>query len=1069
MSKEIVLTTNQMAFFIYNLFGHDITHDGHPSTLGTPRFASAILKVGDEGKEIMNRKGGKNNQSGGSKEYEDQYFKDIGQMMSRDVLLYSVGTDLIKTGKLYAISIKRDPNMNNEQQWQNMTFIIIDVKRIIDNYNKGQYYIVDPIYPGFVFYDDEIIHPYDIVVSYKSSRIGGSSYTLSFPGKNFDIIVPVDDTNTILINTIFINYENQTGSYDKVSLDLFKKIVPILGDEFLYNIFGDYIEQSTFDKLQDYSALFSSYILKKYSPEENSRLFFSTMVSFFEKKDATLFIELFHSLQSYRNYYQNIYTSYVSTILKTPMTPKLSVYGLSEIFIGQISQITSIPQFENYQNHFLGVITFFSSDESNAFLQDFYEFFKTQANFDQSQFTFFVDFFIVSKQISGIGIDDFTENYDDSSYSGGAPNIPYESFVLDNDFIDTLNNISQLSDSELSRVVQTILPRENLPPDFGQRLYGALSARQISVNFQNMSTFFIKDIPNDSLFDCLRNLSRYKNVLINDPNTVTNIKQFIEDFLNILTNDDKQKMNEDILSLLNSPENRDKLMCIFVYNVSGKSQISGEKPDKKKIGILSNFEQYVLRQIRIFIFLLYTKPAMIDNKFFENLLASLKVYFTMLKIITEMFDSAPGLTTLQKINSAYMIASSVLSISRCMNSIRANNDLLLKSQIDILSSIYLKKNVSLGKTGKGDIDEKLMKAFQSWISTGSKGAGNFAGNAGYSIGNAGNNLWSSLNVTPPTLTDYYYINNAVTATNIGIPPFFCPLSSIMDGQSTCNNLNSALKMNGVEYGTMDVVVRDGVIGSRVGTGETMRFHIRLEQSGTIASISAFLKIGDEVLINVGKLSSTPTNISVDPVIKVDLNSRITPLEASECLKEIINVNVNSISNSDGTFKSWDDYLNLINSPNNVTFSSKLGNNTTSGLRRQIISASFRKCLGDYLQELNMVVDNGGYVSNYATAPVKGTRILPPNTFRLGLSNDRPSGVRILLLLLFGQGDINNNSMGGYINNDRKYMIGLRNKKKRGGVERKIKSQKVYPNKMKRTYKNKGKRKSRKSSTQDIDA
>jgi hypothetical protein len=31
MSQEVVLTTNQMAFFIYNLIGHDISHDGHPS------------------------------------------------------------------------------------------------------------------------------------------------------------------------------------------------------------------------------------------------------------------------------------------------------------------------------------------------------------------------------------------------------------------------------------------------------------------------------------------------------------------------------------------------------------------------------------------------------------------------------------------------------------------------------------------------------------------------------------------------------------------------------------------------------------------------------------------------------------------------------------------------------------------------------------------------------------------------------------------------------------------------------------------------------------------------------
>ena len=49
----------------------------------------------------------------------------------------------------------------------------------------------------------------------------------------------------------------------------------------------------------------------------------------------------------------------------------------------------------------------------------------------------------------------------------------------------------------------------------------------------------------------------------------------------------------------------------------------------------------------------------------------------------------------------------------------------------------------------------------------------------------------------------------------------------------------------------------------------------------------------------------------------------------------------------------------------------------------------------------MVVENGGYIDGGPVLVSKpGTRILSPNVFRLGLSNDRPSGVRILLLLLF---------------------------------------------------------------------
>ena len=80
----------------------------------------------------------------------------------------------------------------------------------------------------------------------------------------------------------------------------------------------------------------------------------------------------------------------------------------------------------------------------------------------------------------------------------------------------------------------------------------------------------------------------------------------------------------------------------------------------------------------------------------------------------------------------------------------------------------------------------------------------------------------------------------------------------------------------------------------------------------------------------------------------------------------------------------------------------------------------------------MTVENGGYVDSYSVNAAPGTTILPPNTFRLGLSNDRPSGIRIMLLLLFGQNNINPSSIGGFINPDGKYLIAIRNKKTKGG-------------------------------------
>ena len=79
------------------------------------------------------------------------------------------------------------------------------------------------------------------------------------------------------------------------------------------------------------------------------------------------------------------------------------------------------------------------------------------------------------------------------------------------------------------------------------------------------------------------------------------------------------------------------------------------------------------------------------------------------------------------------------------------------------------------------------------------------------------------------------------------------------------------------------------------------------------------------------------------------------------------------------------------------------------------------------QELNMVADNGGYIGEPSFSV--GSSILKPNVFRLGLSNDRPSGVRTALFILFGKNGINPNSMGGFINLEGNYLIAIRNGKK----------------------------------------
>ena len=75
-----------------------------------------------------------------------------------------------------------------------------------------------------------------------------------------------------------------------------------------------------------------------------------------------------------------------------------------------------------------------------------------------------------------------------------------------------------------------------------------------------------------------------------------------------------------------------------------------------------------------------------------------------------------------------------------------------------------------------------------------------------------------------------------------------------------------------------------------------------------------------------------------------------------------------------------------------------------------------KSFGDWFQEVNGVIENGGYdLSNYNTT---STKIIShkkeKNALRLVVSNDRPSAVRIYHMLTFAKSGINPNAHGGYL-------------------------------------------------------
>jgi hypothetical protein len=484
------------------------------------------------------------------------------------------------------------------------------------------------------------------------------------------------------------------------------------------------------------------------------------------------------------------------------------------------------------------------------------------------------------------------------------------------------------------------------------------------------------------------------------------------------------------------------------------------------------------------------------------------------------------LSSIQEINSGYIVSSSVAVMSYCLKQITTSSPpppkaTLLLAQIDMLNKICLKSNLDKA-AGAGNIDDDLLDNFKEYIKN---STGDFTGTSTYKIrekefavddivkvkekGEFKDGIIAKVNTKnkdvgsgknkrtiqvtdednyevkvgtktvkkikkgdikyvmrvqdlikqppkPSNQNELYYINNAVSYSEV--PKFFCPFSSIIDGQSTCNSYGSAISeknKNPIEEGEINIIVRDGNIaaystsGTIATTGETMRYHVKVEK-GTwessdnekkILNISAYLKIKDDVLINIGNVDSYANHSDKDRVsrnkpIEVDLNGKTSPLEAKVCIKEMMETAVELLSNdsTSSTLKKWIDYLKIIDG----TTSGQIDTSKTDPIdpdtkissqmfRRKIIEASFKKSLGDYLQEINTVAENGGYIGDWSQKNSVGFSVLPPATLRLGLSNDRPSGVRAAFLILYGLTGINPNSIAGYMGPSGDYVLAARNK------------------------------------------
>tara|TARA_Y100000780_G_scaffold231841_1_gene259218 strand:+ start:550 stop:3648 length:3099 start_codon:yes stop_codon:yes gene_type:complete len=285
-------------------------------------------------------------------------------------------------------------------------------------------------------------------------------------------------------------------------------------------------------------------------------------------------------------------------------------------------------------------------------------------------------------------------------------------------------------------------------------------------------------------------------------------------------------------------------------------------------------------------------------------------------------------------------------------------------------NIYKSNYVSGSNVYKGNI-RKSQKPFLNYLNKSTRGMVNYK-----------NSMYNS---------KLYYINNSVTTKTSVMPTFFCPISSILDGQPTCRNIDYIT----FEGGNMHVLLYDKDNKIQLKTH-------RFPENPKKLSVEFLIEVDNEVILD-------------DKIIIQDI-TKATILNA----RENINESINTISKLLVLIPNRDfDTLNehIING----TYVIDQSTGKKIYPRREILKIIWKKMLGDFMQELNIVTKNSGYTLNYK----KGETILDKNEFRLGLANDRPSAVRMIILTIFAKSGIKPNMISGYINYDGKYLLGIR--------------------------------------------
>lgn len=224
---------------------------------------------------------------------------------------------------------------------------------------------------------------------------------------------------------------------------------------------------------------------------------------------------------------------------------------------------------------------------------------------------------------------------------------------------------------------------------------------------------------------------------------------------------------------------------------------------------------------------------------------------------------------------------------------------------------------------------------------------------------------------------------------------FCPDSSIMDAMtSVCYANNDTKKIR--ETGSMQFKL--------MHNNEELKYGIKKDKNNLKIKIDTPLKINDE---------------KYDVDIVVDVFDKMKRLQADMVYKHVVNKLIRQMNIISSDRKNLERFLNEKETKGN-NFWDKFANYTSIDKKinpmLSIMQLTCIKSFGDWFQEVNGVIENGGYdLSDYSTTSTKIiNHKINKNPLRLVVSNDRPSAVRIFHMLTFAKSGINPNAYGGYL-------------------------------------------------------